>query len=77
MFERLDEQYWDVIVVGAWDGGLQAFLAGRYEHDPDFAGIRLPAFAGWGSAWEEFWIPIPEPSPDSVRLDKDGSCSID
>ncbi len=76
LMDRIEEQYFDVVLVGAWDKGVQSLLAGRYVEDPDSEGLRLPAFAGYGSAWEEFWVPIANPDPNYVRPDAKGACGV-
>jgi hypothetical protein len=75
LFDRVDEQYWDVIVVSAFDEGMQEFLAGRYMPDPNSDGLRLPAFAGYGGAWEHYWIPLPNRDATFQRSDPDGACA--
>ena len=55
---------------------MQAMLEGRYYEDPDDPGLHLPAFAGHGGAWEEFWIPVPDPSGEYRRPAPDGACAL-
>ncbi len=77
LFDSIEAQHWDVVLIKGWDEGMKAMLAGRYVKDPANEGIRLPAFAGYGAAWEEFWIPIENPSTPYVRIGGGAGCDLD
>jgi hypothetical protein len=76
LYDQIDTQYYDVVLIKGWDRGMQSILAGRYEKDPANPGIRLPAFAGYGAAWEDFWIPIKDPSSPYTRPDGGAGCEV-
>jgi len=75
LIDRIEAQYWDVVVVKGWDETMVRMLAGRYEKDPDNDGLRLPAFAGYGGAWEEYWIRVKNPGSDYQRPSADEPCA--
>ncbi|MEE3331682.1 MAG: hypothetical protein VX246_12495, partial [Myxococcota bacterium] len=75
LIDRIETQYWDVVVVKGWDETMVRMLAGRYEKDPNNDGLRLPAFAGYGGAWEEYWIRVKNPSADYQRPNANEPCA--
>lgn len=76
LLDRIDEQYWNVILVADWDRGAKSLLEGRYQVDPSHEGLRLPAFAGHGAALERFWIPTPDRRAPFGRASANGACSV-
>ena len=60
--DKIEQRYFDVIVVADWDSRARRLIQKRYQLDLSAPAVYLPAFGGLPSSREEFWVP------------KDGSC---